>query len=65
MSTSIFVATVHWHSEFFIQVQLDALRRYLPAPPRLLAFLDGLPAHWDENFEYVERSDDLKQSTVI
>jgi hypothetical protein len=37
------VATVHWQSEDWIDIQLARMRRHIPGPFRVYAFLNGLP----------------------
>ena len=39
----IHVATVHWKTDRWVDVQRDFLKRYVRAPLRTYAFLDGLP----------------------
>jgi hypothetical protein len=38
------IATVHWRTEDWIDIQLARLRRHIPGPYRVYAFLDGVPA---------------------
>ena len=38
------IATVHWRSEKWIDIQLRFLRRHLTCPYRVYAFLNEIPA---------------------
>jgi len=48
----IHVATVHWGTERWIDLQLRYLDRFLPRPYRVYAFLTGVPAGHESKFFY-------------
>jgi hypothetical protein len=47
----IHVATVHWHSELWIDIQLAYLRRYLDRPYLVYADLEGVDPRHADRFE--------------
>jgi hypothetical protein len=48
----IHVATVHWRSDKWIDIQLRYLHRHLPPPFRVYAFLNDVPEHHRQKFYY-------------
>lgn len=48
----IHVATVHWHNERWIDIQLAYLARHAGEPYRVYAFLNGIDPSYDERFYY-------------
>jgi hypothetical protein len=48
----IHVATVHWRSDRWIDLQLKYLERFLPAPYRIYAFLNDVPRRHRSKFFY-------------
>jgi hypothetical protein len=56
----IHVATIHWRSERWIDVQLRYLERFLPAPYRVYAWLNEIPGDHTGKFFYAT-SERLKQ----
>jgi hypothetical protein len=48
----IHVATVHWRSDRWIDVQLRYLERFLPSPYRVYAFLNDVPGDHRRKFFY-------------
>jgi len=59
MTRTLYVATVHWHSEQWIEQQLAALAQFAPGPVKVYAFLDGIGQHRDQDFHCVYRDDSL------
>jgi hypothetical protein len=57
MTVVLHVATVHWHSEQWIDRQLAALESFSPAPVKVYAFLDGVRESRDTQFHRVYRDD--------
>lgn len=49
----IHVATVHWQTDKWIDVQLQHLQDYIAAPFRVYAFLNDIPQHHYAKFHYV------------
>ena len=49
---TIRVATVHWHDDRWVDVQLRYLNEHLPQPFRVYAFLTGLEADHSAKFHY-------------
>lgn len=47
------IATVHWQNDNWIDLQLSYLKRFLPQPFQVYAFLNGIPKHHYEKFHYV------------
>lgn len=47
------MATVHWRSERWIDIQVRNLRRFLPGEPRLYAFLNRVPGDHRHKFAFV------------
>ena len=48
----IYVLTVHWRVDFWVDVQIRHLRRYLQVPFRLYAFCDGTKSDHSTKFDY-------------
>lgn len=48
----IHVATVHWRTGRWVDIQLRYLERYVPGEYRAYAFLNGLPADHSQKFFY-------------
>ncbi len=49
----IHIATVHWQSDKWIDIQLSQLQRFLSGPIRTYAFLNGISAPFYSRFDYV------------
>ena len=49
----IYVLTVHWRFDFWVDVQIRHLRRYLRDPFRIHAFCDGTKSDHATKFDYV------------
>src|ERR1700722_1927741 len=47
------IATVHWHDESWIDIQLEYLKRNLHEPFRVYAWLNGVPGNHRHKFHYV------------
>jgi hypothetical protein len=47
------IATVHWHDESWIDIQLEYLKRNLHEPFRVYAWLNGVPGDHRHKFHYV------------
>jgi hypothetical protein len=52
-SNMIHIATVHWQSEHWIDVQLDYLARNISEPFRVYAWLNDVPGDYRRKFHYV------------
>lgn len=48
----IHIATVHWRTDRWVDIQLRYLERYVPGEYRTYAFLNGLPADHSSKFFY-------------
>lgn len=48
----IYVLTVHWRFDFWVDVQIRHLRRYLRDPFRIYAFCDGTKSDQSAKFDY-------------
>jgi hypothetical protein len=48
----IHIATVHWRTDRWVDIQLRYLERYVPGEFRTYAFLNGMPADHSEKFFY-------------
>jgi hypothetical protein len=46
------IATVHWQNEDWIDIQLSHLKRHIPVPHRVYAFLNGVPVANRAKFFY-------------
>lgn len=50
----VFIATVHWNSDDWVELQVSRLRRFIPLECQLYAFVDGvsdsLISHFDQTF---------------
>jgi hypothetical protein len=51
----IHIATVHWRSDRWIDLQCAALQRYTGEPFRIYAFLDNVDRAYDRHFFYISR----------
>jgi len=49
----IHIATVHYRSAKWVDIQLDYLRRNMHDPYRVVANLQGVPGHHDDKFDQV------------
>jgi hypothetical protein len=52
---TIHVATVHWRSERWIDIQRRYFERYLSAPYRVYAFLNDVPGDHADKFSHISR----------
>ena len=66
----VFIATVHWNSDDWVELQVKRLRQFIPAEVRLYAFMDGvsdsLTGHfdkvfYDESFSHPQKLDFLAE----
>jgi hypothetical protein len=51
----IHVATVHWRTDRWIDLQLRYLERFVRAPYRVYAYLNGVDERYDRRFHFVSR----------
>ena len=55
----VFVATVHWNSDDWVELQVSRLRRFIPNDLRLYAFMDGVSQQLTEQFDHVFYEDEF------
>ena len=49
----VFVATVHWNSDDWVELQVSRLRRFIPNELCLYAFMDGVSEPLTQQFDHV------------
>jgi hypothetical protein len=51
--SKVHYVTVHFHSERWIDIQLDAIARHTPAPYEVWGCLNGIDARYNERFDHI------------
>jgi hypothetical protein len=55
----VYVATVHWNSDAWVQLQVQKLRRFIKLDLQLYAFMDGVSPELNVHFDQIFYNDEL------